>query len=255
MATADSSRALATAALVLLAAVPAKAADDDYAAARSRLADIVAEDVRRTAGYLGTDTLSPRVVTALETVPRHELVPEGERPHAYENRPLPIGFGQTISQPYIVAIMTDLVDAGPASNVLEIGTGSGYQAAMLAEVGASVCSMEIIPELAVRARRDLDRLGYDAVRTRTGDGYHGWPECGPYDAIVVTAGATHVPPPLIEQLVDGGRMIIPVGSRFLTQQLLLVEKKSATEITTRHVLPVRFVPLTGGHEAPPAKSQ
>ena len=252
MVRADSSHALAMAALMLLFVAPAVAADDEYATARLRLADTVARDVRDTADHLGTAALAPRVLAALQTVARHELVPRGERRHAYENRPLPIGFGQTISQPYIVAIMTDLVDAGPGSRVLEIGTGSGYQAAMLAEVGASVCSMEIIPELAARARVDLDRLGYDAVRTRTGDGYHGWPECGPFDAIVVTAGATHVPPPLIEQLAEGGRMIIPVGSRFLTQQLLLVEKKSATDITTRHVLPVRFVPLTGGHEAPPA---
>jgi protein-L-isoaspartate(D-aspartate) O-methyltransferase len=125
---------------------------------------------------------------------------------------------------------------------------------MLAALEARVCSIEIIPALAERARTDLDRLGYGDVRTRTGDGYYGWPECGPYDAIVVTAGAPHVPPPLVEQLAPGGRMIIPVGSRFLTQQLLLVEKDDRGEVTTRHVLPVRFVPLTGGHERRPPSS-
>ena len=245
---------VAAAALALLGAGamllprPAAGADDDTAAARAALVAEVESEVRLTADYLGREALHPRVLQALGTVARHELVPPEQRRHAYEDRPLPIGHGQTISQPYIVAIMTDLVAAGPGDRVLEIGTGSGYQAAMLAEVGASVCSIEIIPALAERARRDLDRLGYRDVRSRTGDGYYGWPECGPFDAIVVTAGATHVPPPLIAQLAPGGRMIIPVGSRFMTQQLLLVEKDGAGAITTRHVLPVRFVPLTGGHE-------
>jgi len=143
--------------------------------------------------------------------------------------------------------MTDLIEPEPDDVVLEVGTGSGYQAAVLARVVRRVCSIEIIPALARRARRDLNRLGFGNVETRTGDGYYGWPDCGPFDAIVVTAGAAHVPPPLIEQLKPGGRMIIPVGSRFLTQQLLLVEKDAAGEVTTRHVLPVRFVPLTGEH--------
>ena len=201
---------------------------------------------------LGQDELDARVVAALGEVPRHEFVPSDQRRRAYADRPLPIGYGQTISQPYIVAIMTDLVDVGPGDRVLEIGTGSGYQAAMLAALDARVCSIEIIPELAERARRDLDRLGFDSVESRSGDGYYGWPECGPFDAIVVTAGATHVPPPLIEQLAPGGKMIIPVGSRFLTQQLLLIDKSATGEVRTRHVLPVRFVPLTGGHEREPA---
>ena len=201
---------------------------------------------------LGQDELDARVVAALGEVPRHEFVPSDQRRRAYADRPLPIGYGQTISQPYIVAIMTDLVDVGPGDRVLEIGTGSGYQAAMLAALDARVCSIEIIPELAERARRDLDRLGFDSVESRSGDGYYGWPECGPFDAIVVTAGATHVPPPLIEQLAPGGKMIIPVGSRFLTQQLLLIDKSATGEVRTRHVLPVRVVPLTGGHERGPA---
>jgi protein-L-isoaspartate(D-aspartate) O-methyltransferase len=247
-------RAAATLLVLLGAGSPylgsnhAAAQDDETAAARARLASEVVSEVRQTAEYLGRDALDPRVVTALRSVPRHEFVPSGQRRYAYEDRPLPIGYGQTISQPYIVAIMSDLIDVGPGARVLEIGTGSGYQAAMLAALGARVCTIEIIPELAERARRDLDRLGYGDVRSRTGDGYYGWPECGPFDAIVVTAGATHVPPPLIEQLAPGGRMIIPVGSRFLTQQLLLVEKDDAGKVTTRHVLPVRFVPLTGGHD-------
>ena len=234
-----------------LAAEPASAADDT-AAARARLVETVQSHVRETAGMLGQDELDARVVAALGEVPRHEFVPSDQRRRAYADRPLPIGYGQTISQPYIVAIMTDLVDVGPGDRVLEIGTGSGYQAAMLAALDARVCSIEIIPELAERARRDLDRLGFDSVESRSGDGYYGWPECGPFDAIVVTAGATHVPPPLIEQLAPGGKMIIPVGSRFLTQQLLLIDKSATGEVRTRHVLPVRFVPLTGGHEREPA---
>jgi protein-L-isoaspartate(D-aspartate) O-methyltransferase len=236
---------------LVLATVPASAADET-AAERARLVETVERHVRETAGMLGQDELDARVAAALGAVPRHEFVPSDQRRRAYADRPLPIGYGQTISQPYIVAIMTDLVDAGPGDRVLEIGTGSGYQAAMLAALDARVCSIEIIPELAERARRDLDRLGFDGVESRSGDGYYGWPECGPFDAIVVTAGATHVPPPLIEQLAPGGKMIIPVGSRFLTQQLLLIEKSAAGEVSTRHVLPVRFVPLTGGHEREPA---
>ncbi len=225
----------------------AAAAADDMEARRAALLAEIEADVRLTAAALGTARLDPRVRQAMATVPRHEFVPAGERRYAYANQPLPIGHGQTISQPYIVAIMTDLIEPEPDDVVLEVGTGSGYQAAVLARVVRKVCSIEIIPALAKRARRDLNRLGFGNVETRTGDGYYGWPDCGPFDAIVVTAGAAHIPPPLIEQLKPGGRMIIPVGSRFLTQQLLLVEKDAAGEVTTRHVLPVRFVPLTGEH--------
>jgi protein-L-isoaspartate(D-aspartate) O-methyltransferase len=250
------SRALAPLLAAVAVALPGHrcVAADETASARARLVAEVESEVRQTADYLGRASLDPRVVAALGSVPRHEFVPASQRRHAYEDRPLPIGHGQTISQPYIVAIMTDLVEIEPGDRVLEIGTGSGYQAAMLAALEARVCSIEIIPALAERARKDLERLGYGDVRTRTGDGYYGWPECGPFDAIVVTAGASHVPPPLVEQLAPGGRMIIPVGSRFLTQQLLLVEKDDRGEVTTRHVLPVRFVPLTGGHERRPPSS-
>lgn len=222
-------------------------AADDYVRQRAALVRAIEADVRATADYLERDKLDPRVLRAMQQVPRHEFVPEGERRHAYDNRPLPIGHGQTISQPYIVAIMTDLLNLEPGDRVLEIGTGSGYQAAVLAEMSAAVYSIEIIPELAERARDVLDRLNYRQVTTRVGDGYFGWEQQAPFDAIVVTAAADHVPPPLIKQLKPGGRMLIPVGSRFLTQQLVLVEKSTDGEVTTRLLLPVRFVPLTGEH--------
>lgn len=222
-------------------------AADDYVRQRAALVRAIEADVRATADYLERDKLDARVLRAMQQVPRHEFVPEGERRHAYDNRPLPIGHGQTISQPYIVAIMTDLLNLEPGDRVLEIGTGSGYQAAVLAEMSAAVYSIEIIPELAERARHVLDRLNYRQVTTRVGDGYFGWEQQAPFDAIVVTAAADHVPPPLIKQLKPGGRMLIPVGSRFLTQQLVLVEKSTDGEVTTRLLLPVRFVPLTGEH--------
>ncbi len=243
----SSCRWLAALAAVVMGIGAVSAAGEEWAERRARLVDEIADDVRMTAGYLGRKRLDPRVMNAMGKVLRHEFVPENERRYAYENRPLPIGYGQTISQPYIVAIMTELIEPEPDHVVLEVGTGSGYQAAVLAELVETVCTIEIIPQLADRARRDLERRGYRNVRTREGDGYYGWKECGPFDGIVVTAGASHVPPPLIEQLKPGGRLIIPVGSRFLTQQLLLVEKDEDGAVTTRQILPVRFVPLTGGH--------
>ena len=191
------------------------------------------------------------VLGAMQRVPRHAFVPASMREMAYADGPLPIGKGQTISQPYIVASMSEVLRLKPGDKVLEVGTGSGYQAAVLSPLVARVCTIEIISELGRRAAELIENIGYGNIDTKIADGYHGWPECGPFDAIVVTAGATHVPPPLIEQLAPGGRLIIPVGSRFLTQQLLLVEKDEDGEVTTRHVLPVRFVPLTGGHERLP----
>jgi protein-L-isoaspartate(D-aspartate) O-methyltransferase len=185
-------------------------------------------------------------MAAMAKVPRHKFVPPDEVPYAYENRPLPIGYGQTISQPYIVALMTDLTQVGPGDVVLEIGTGSGYQAAILAELAQAVYTMEIIEPLAVQAGERLGRLGYAKVQARLGDGYHGWPEHGPYDAILVTAAASHVPPPLIAQLKAGGRMVIPVGAPFMIQYLLLIEKAGDGSVSTRQVLPVSFVPLVGG---------
>ena len=187
------------------------------------------------------------VLEAIDTVPRHELVPAAQVRYAYLNRPLPIGYGQTISQPYIVALMTDLLEPEANDVVLEIGTGSGYQAAVLAELVKTVYSIEIIEPLAERAAADLKRLDYANVVTRLGDGYYGWTEHAPFDGIVVTAAASHVPPPLVQQLKPGGRMVIPVGSTFMTQQLLLVQKTEDDRVVTRQIGAVRFVPLTGEH--------
>ena len=187
------------------------------------------------------------VMSALGTVERHEFVPANDKRYAYENRPLSIGYGQTISQPYIVVLMTDLIALEPNDIVLEIGTGSGYQAAILAELVDHVYTIEIIEPLFSTATARLKRLGYDNVTTRLGDGYFGWEEQGPFDAIIVTAAPTHVPPALIQQLKPGARMVIPVGGRFMTQQLLLIEKTEQNEIITKQTGAVRFVPLTGEH--------
>ncbi len=197
---------------------------------------------------LGKQAIDPRVLGVLGRLPRHEFMPLPLRAHAYDNRPQPIGHGQTISQPYIVAAMTDLLAIEPGHSVLEIGTGSGYQAAVLAELGAVVSSIEIVEPLAREAEARLRRLGYRQVATRVGDGYHGWAERGPFDAIIVTAAAGHVPPPLVRQLKPGGRMVIPVGAPFQSQQLLLVEKRRDGTVTTRQMMAVSFVPLTGGHD-------
>ncbi|RME67961.1 MAG: protein-L-isoaspartate(D-aspartate) O-methyltransferase [Verrucomicrobia bacterium] len=184
----------------------------------------------------------PRVLEAMRRVPRHAFVPPDVQNLAYEDHPLPIGHGQTISQPYIVALMTELAEVGPGSRVLEIGTGSGYQAAVLAEIGAEVYSIEIIPELGERAREVLRRLGYDRVQVRIGDGSVGWPEEAPFDAIIVTAAPVHIPEPLREQLKVGGRLVIPVGS--IMQELRVVVRE-ADGWRERAVIPVRFVPMTG----------
>lgn len=221
--------------------------DDPFAEARQDMIREIEADVRRTSLQLDTEALDPRVMQALATVPRHALVPGSLQDVAYENRPLPIGHGQTISQPYIVAIMTDLLKLTPADKVLEVGTGSGYQAAILAELVDRVYTIEIIEALGQQARAGLGALGYENITVRIGDGYYGWQEQAPFDAIVVTAAASHIPPPLIEQLKNGGRMIVPVGSRFMVQQLVLVEKDLQGEVVTRQILPVRFVPLTGSH--------
>jgi protein-L-isoaspartate(D-aspartate) O-methyltransferase len=190
-----------------------------------------------------TDGLSAAVLDVMGQVPRHEFVPERVKGQAYADAPLPIGYGQTISQPFIVALMTHLIRARSDSTVLEIGTGSGYQAAVLSPLVKTVCTIEIIPGLGETAARRLQDLGYDNVQTKIGDGYFGWPECGPFDGILVTAAAGHVPPPLVQQLKPGGRMVIPVGSVFGPQFLTLVEKTGGGQITTRQLLPVQFVPL------------
>ncbi|MGV8828429.1 MAG: protein-L-isoaspartate(D-aspartate) O-methyltransferase [Breznakibacter sp.] len=182
-------------------------------------------------------------IRAMRVVERHRLIPQDQVINAYKDGPLPIGYGQTISQPYIVAYMTQAINPKKGHKILEIGTGSGYQAAVLAEIVDQVYSVEIIKPLGERAKRDLDLLGYKNIHIKIGDGYYGWEEFAPYDAIVVTAASEFVPPPLLAQLKDGGKMIIPVGSSFITQQLVLVEKRG-DRISTRDLLPVRFVPFT-----------
>ena len=229
------------------AALPAAFAADELAAQRQALMDDIAAVARDTAAETGRRAFDPRVMAVLGAVPRHRFVPPDQVHAAYRNRPLPIGYGQTISQPYIVALMTDLMNVQPDHVVLEIGTGSGYQAAILAELAQTVCTIEIVEPLAREAGERLRALGYAKVRTKAGDGYYGWEDCGPFDAIMVTAAASHVPPPLVRQLKPGGRMVIPVGPPFLAQHLMLVEKRADGTILTRQVLPVAFVPLTGKH--------
>lgn len=184
------------------------------------------------------------VLAAMRKVPRHEFVPERWAEAAYEDHPLPIGYEQTISQPYIVALMTELVQPTQGAKVLEVGTGSGYQAAILAEAGAEVYTIEILEPLAKESAARLQRLGYNQVHVKQGDGYLGWPEQAPFDAIIVTAGADHIPPPLVKQLKPGGRMVIPVGEAHAEQALLLVQKGLDGTVTTRKIAPVLFVPLT-----------
>lgn len=231
---------------------PADAAPGDSAAARAAAARPAA---RPGAGEFrgarrrmverqlrGAGIRDPRVLGAMGRVPRHRFVPPAAVPAAYDDTPLPIGFGQTISQPYIVAFMTQAARVAPGDAVLEIGTGSGYQAAVLAELAGAVYSVEIVPRLAARARATLAALGYANVHLRAGDGYRGWPEHAPYDAIVVTAAPDHVPPALLAQLAPGGRLVIPVGAG---EQELLVISRDARGVTTRRTIPVRFVPFTG----------
>jgi protein-L-isoaspartate(D-aspartate) O-methyltransferase len=227
--------------LLVAVAQAATPVDDPYAARRRALVAELREDTADDT-RLGRDVLA-----VMATVPRHRFVPASQLRHAYENRPLAIGHGQTISQPYIVALMTTLAQPQRDDTVLEIGTGSGYQAAVLAGLAGHVYSIEIIEPLGAQATRRLHALGYDNITTRIGDGYYGWPNAGPFDAIVVTAAATSVPPPLIQQLKPGGRMVIPVGSSFFTQTLMLVRKDAAGRVHSRQILPVRFVPLSGAH--------
>ena len=185
------------------------------------------------------------VLRAMRAVPRHLFVPERHRDAAYADQPLPIGLGQTISQPYIVALMTELLGIEPGDRVLEVGTGSGYQAAVASQLADSVFTIEILEELAAAAADRLGRLGYRNVVARQGDGYFGWADHAPFDGILVTAAAGHVPPPLVAQLAPGGRMVIPVGGVFQVQHLVLVEKTAGGQVRTRNVLPVSFVPLVG----------
>lgn len=232
-------------ALLFAAFQPALA--DEYEAQRQAMIDGIKQDVIITREYLDKGEFDQKIMDVLARLPRHEFVPPEELENAYANRPVPIGHGQTISQPYMVALMTDLLEVKPDFKVLEIGTGSAYQATVLAELVDQVYTIEIIEALGKLAAERLQRLGYDQVYTRIGDGYYGWPEAAPFDAIIVTAAASHVPPPLLKQLKPGGKMVIPVGSTFLTQELLFVEKAEDGTVSTRQVMPVTFVPLTGEH--------
>jgi len=213
---------------------------DDYNALRESM-------VRHQIAARGVE--DSRVLAAMRRVPRHEFVPENLRPAAYDDRPLPIGEGQTISQPYIVALMTEVLKLVPGDRVLEIGTGSGYQAAVLAELTDQVYTIEIIESLGRRAEQILKRLGYDQIRVRIGDGYLGWEEHAPFDAIIVTCAPEQIPRPLVDQLAEGGRMVIPVGPRH-AQELVLVVKEQG-RIRQQDIIPVLFVPMTGDHTSPP----
>ena len=217
---------------------------DTHEFQRKRMVEEIATLVRETRLETGRATLRESVMAAMAKAPRHEFVPVAEQRNAYANRPLPIGLGQTISQPFIVALMTDLMAVMPGDRVLEIGTGSGYQAALLAELAGKVYTIEIVEALAREAAERLRRLGYRNVETRTGDGYRGWPEHAPFDAIMVTAAPRDVPQALIDQLKPGGRLVVPVGGHAVGQALLLIEKQADGRVTRRNILAVRFVPLT-----------
>ena len=201
--------------------------------------------VVHTSHQIGKNALSPKVLKAMERVPRDEFVPTDAKRYAFYNGPLAIGHGQTISQPYIVALMTDLLEPHPEDSILEIGTGSAYQSAVLSLLVKQVYSMEIIDDLAVEAKKRLNRLGYANVEVLSADGYYGWPEHAPYDGIIVTAAAPVVPAPLVGQLKPGGKLVIPVGNPYAYQELMVVGKKQDGGVETRNVLSVSFVPLTG----------
>ena len=212
---------------------------------KQRMLRDIEMEVEYTRNMIGKAVLDSRVMAAMKAVPRHEFVPPEGQDQAYYNGPLPIGYGQTISQPYIVALMTDLLEPEADHVVLEVGTGSGYQAAILSRLVKQVYSLEIVEPLAQRAAKALQRLGYDNVECRAGDGYNGWPEHAPFDGIMVTAAAPTIPPPLIEQLKPGGRLVLPLGLPHYNQELMVVEKHTSGETTVRDVLGVVFVPLTG----------
>jgi protein-L-isoaspartate(D-aspartate) O-methyltransferase len=215
---------------------------------RQAMLEAVRQSVLESAGYTGIALLDDKVLAALGAVPREEFVPLSQRSRAYQNTALPIAAGQTISQPLIVALMTQMLDPQPSDVMLEVGTGSGYQAAVLSRLVKHVYSVEIVTELAQGASNTLRRLQYDNITVRAGDGYAGWPDHAPFDGIIVTAAARGIPPPLLKQLKPGGRLVIPVGEHLGDQELLLVEVDSSGRISKEAKLPVRFVPLTRNQE-------
>jgi protein-L-isoaspartate(D-aspartate) O-methyltransferase len=231
--------------IALALGAPVVTAADDFGGARAAMVREIVAMTAETATTTRIPELSPRVLAVLQRVERHRFVPPGLVDDAYQNRPLPIGHGQTISQPYIVALMTELARVQPGAVVLEVGTGSGYQAAVLASLAARVYSIEIVEPLAREAAARLAALGFANVEVTAGDGYAGRPDKAPFDAIVVTAGAPHVPQPLVDQLKRGGRLVIPVDRGFTGQDLVLIVKRDDGTLDRRTVLPVRFVPLTG----------
>ena len=222
----------------------ATAQDAECVRERVAMVETIRAYARSDASVLGQQGLSERVLEAMGQTKRHLFIPERSCSIGYADSPIPIGHGQTISQPFVVALMTQLAEVAPDHVVLEVGTGSGYQAAILAHLARKVCTIEIIPQLAEAAVKTLKELAYDNVSVRLGDGYGGWPECGPFDAIVVTAALGQVPPPLIDQLKVGGRLVMPVGPAYASQHLTVVEKIAPGETTTRAVTLVRFVPFT-----------
>jgi protein-L-isoaspartate(D-aspartate) O-methyltransferase len=238
---------LSTLGLVAALAGGSTQAQDHFLPEREALLKEIDAMARETGAETGRPVFSAAVMAAMAKVPRHRFVPASYRALAYANRPLPIGQGQTISQPYIVALMTELLDVQPADVVLEIGTGSGYQAAVLAELVNRVYTIEIIESVGRDAAELLRELGYKNIETRIGDGYEGWPEHAPFDAIIVTAAAPRIPPALIGQLKPGGRMVIPVGAEYEVQFLHVLIKRADGSVATQRSLPVRFVPLTRSH--------
>ena len=234
--------------LALLASGLTTPAWADQAADREAMVATIVDYTKYIEDIVGSEGISPEVLDVMRATERHLFVPPQRQSLAYDDRPVKIGYGQTISQPFIVALMTHLLEPEADDVVLEIGTGSGYQAAVLSPLVARVCTIEIISGLGKAATALLEDLGYDNVQTKIADGYHGWPDCGPFDGILVTAAADHVPPPLVAQLKPGGRMVIPVGHAFATQYLTVVEKSAEGEVTSRQVLPVQFVPFTRAEE-------
>lgn len=231
--------------LLCTASLGARQTPRDYEAMREKMVSEIRSDMFQTRAYTGRDKLSDDVLKAINNVERHLFVPEEYLDHSYDNAPLPIGEGQTISQPFIVALMTELLEVDSGSKVLELGTGSGYQAAVLGEIVREVYTIEIVEPLAERAAALLERLGYRNVHVRRGDGTLGWPEEAPFDGIIVTAAGVEIPKPLLEQLKVGGKLVIPVGGRHEAQHLMVITRNEDGSFSERTTLPVRFVPITG----------